>query len=999
MNFFYDELNKQAQINAVLDDSEETQEAIIGSFENPSDLIGNIGNDYYDNPDESQFIYGKLNKEIEIVGNDYTGITSETASTIVDNQASSIKVNVNTDVIATIDFVTTSVGNFDTKLKSEADERTASDDELRNKIDNDLSILSATLTERIDAIDAELKVVEEELEKLVDLETDKLEELIRTEAETRESNDNTLQENIDGLSTTVQTEITNRTNATNRLTGELEREVAQRIEADTAFRTELATETQKRTSEHIEIGTRIDNEIKARTDADNALSLQIASTNSNLGQEALDRQNADKLLQDNIDAEASARADDISDLDDKKLDKTNADRNVLTQASFTYSGDNVYSKHDYINLKTLESDTQEHLFKLANDTTAGLMATADYKSIRDLQSRVQNLEAKTTRLLYNTKTNPTSTEINKFVTDLGYKTPFEGIAVVVSGTYHIWHFYEGGVGWKDDGADTVTNFTNTTSGTILGSAVDGKVYAETEGTGSVYGWGDLKARVTNTETSLTNTNTKLTNEITRSTEKDTALEASIANLQSQITSNDEDIAGLETTKATKKELSDEVATLNETINTVNTTLSNQLSTEATTRENTDKALDTKIESIWSSKDSTGSAQAAIAEEQRARIAEDTRIIGLLDAEIANRGTAESTLQSNIDKEKQARETADTTLQINIDNVAQDLAEETTARQTADSTLQTNIDAKLDRVDGSTTTQAYGVGSSGQQTMFQIAQGVTSNALVRRNGTQIKVAETPSANDDATSKKYVDDTISSNISNEASIREGADNALQVNINTLSTDLQTEITNRTNADATLQDTKVTKVTGVTRTSAYITNTDGTQGVMPISSDYMLNALASWNARGCLTTATPVVDSNAANKKYVDDADANLENKITTLDTAINKSVVTSTSFTYDANNVTSTHTKTNLKTGTTEQETHTFNLANNETAGLMSKEDVQAISDLQARVGNLENKTTRLLFPSQNADATTINTFVTGLGYTSPFEGIAVVVEMADGTHHI
>ena len=335
-------------------------------------------------------------------------------------------------------------------------------------------------------------------------------------------------------------------------------------------------------------------------------------------------------------------------------------------------------------------------------------------------------------------------------------------------------------------------------------------------------------------------------------------------------------------------------------------------------------------------------------------------------------------------------------------MAQDLAEETTARQTADNTLQTNINAKLDRVDGSTTTQAYGVGSSGQQIMFQIAQGVTSNAIVRRNGTQVKVPETPAANDDAASKKYVDDTISSNIASEASAREGADNTLQEQINTLNTNLQTEVTNRTNADTALQDTKVSRVTDEQPRyriygTKYNSTEDTTFNAYPGTSTSKW--LAMYNTNGSLSAKDPTSDAHLTTKLYVDDADTNLQNQITSLDTAIDKSVVTSTDFTYSENNVTSTHTKTNLKTGATTQETHTFNLANSTTAGLMSKEDVQALSDLQARVGNLENKTTRLLFPAQNADATTINTFVTGLGYTSPFEGIAVVVEMADGTHHI
>ena len=107
---------------------------------------------------------------------------------------------------------------------------------------------------------------------------------------------------------------------------------------------------------------------------------------------------------------------------------------------------------------------------------------------------------------------PTATQINAFVVALGYTSPFEGIAVVTNVTYHIWHYYENnGIGWKDDGVDTVSQFTNDYAGVIQGSATDGKVYAETDGTGSVYGWDTLKNRVTDVEqnkASITQLNTK-----------------------------------------------------------------------------------------------------------------------------------------------------------------------------------------------------------------------------------------------------------------------------------------------------------------------------------------------------------------------------------------------------------------------------------------------------------------------------------------------------------
>lgn len=175
-----------------------------------------------------------------------------------------------------------------------------------------------------------------------------------------------------------------------------------------------------------------------------------------------------------------------------------ADKDVLTELSFRYDGDNVYLDKGLTNIASDDKTNLSEQVQLASDSQAGLMSMADYKQIRKNTERIEALEGKTTRLLYNAKTDPTADEINTFVTGLGYTAPFEGIAVVVDQTFHIWHYYENdNIGWKDDGADTVNQFTNTTLGTIKGAEVDGKVYAETDGTGSVYGWGALKGQVTN----------------------------------------------------------------------------------------------------------------------------------------------------------------------------------------------------------------------------------------------------------------------------------------------------------------------------------------------------------------------------------------------------------------------------------------------------------------------------------------------------------------------
>ena len=116
-------------------------------------------------------------------------------------------------------------------------------------------------------------------------------------------------------------------------------------------------------------------------------------------------------------------------------------------------------------------------------------------NVKDLllavEDEIEKLEGKTTRLLYSDKPNPTAQEIDAFAIEKGYESPYEGVAIVVAGTYHIWHYYENdSIGWRDDGVDTITPFTNSVPGSILGSADDGKISANPDGTGSVNGWSD-----------------------------------------------------------------------------------------------------------------------------------------------------------------------------------------------------------------------------------------------------------------------------------------------------------------------------------------------------------------------------------------------------------------------------------------------------------------------------------------------------------------------------
>lgn len=187
----------------------------------------------------------------------------------------------------------------------------------------------------------------------------------------------------------------------------------------------------------------------------------------------------------------------IADVDNKQ----NLD--VITDISITGTGDNRYITSTTKNIKTQVVSTDNDQLTLASDTRAGLMSVSDYQQLRTNTSKIEQLENKTSRLIYDEKSNPTASDINNFAVSEGYEPPFAGLSVVVADTYHIWHYYAN-VGWKDDGLDIVQQFTNTTAGVIMGSELDGKIYAETDGTGSVNGWGALTGSVSSIDINVTN---------------------------------------------------------------------------------------------------------------------------------------------------------------------------------------------------------------------------------------------------------------------------------------------------------------------------------------------------------------------------------------------------------------------------------------------------------------------------------------------------------------
>lgn len=197
-----------------------------------------------------------------------------------------------------------------------------------------------------------------------------------------------------------------------------------------------------------------------------------------------------------VEAKLETSSETLTNEVNSKLPKQNID--ILKDVSIAVEGDQAFITKTVVNLNqdTLTPTVQQstEIIPDATENRSGLMTSSTVKAITEMQEHINQLQNKTTRLLYDAKTDPTAEDINSVVVGLGYTSPFEGIAVVVDETFHIWHYYEND-GWKDDGLDTVTNFTNEIPGIIQGSTEDGKVFANADGTGSVNGWDTVKENI------------------------------------------------------------------------------------------------------------------------------------------------------------------------------------------------------------------------------------------------------------------------------------------------------------------------------------------------------------------------------------------------------------------------------------------------------------------------------------------------------------------------
>lgn len=222
--------------------------------------------------------------------------------------------------------------------------------------------------------------------------------------------------------------------------------------------------------------------------------------------------------------------------------------------------------------------------------------------------------------------------------------------------------------------------------------------------------------------------------------------------------------------------------------------------------------------------------------------------------------------------------------------------------------------KLDKIISTGVNKLYSVNTEGEQSSIEFSQSTTAETIAQRNAGGALAVGTPTTDDEATPKSYVDtlgeqkldkynpatpgeyiyvskketendDTVQSVYPISANTIQSFTVPLRNSNGAITTAAPTndnEAANKAYTDA-ADATKLDKITSTGNNRAYTVTSEGAQSTETINQNASADSIAQRHSGGALTVGEPVVDSDATTKKYVDAAVAGLVNQSPeTLDT---------------------------------------------------------------------------------------------------------------------
>lgn len=279
------------------------------------------------------------------------------------------------------------------------------------------------------------------------------------------------------------------------------------------------------------LGDRIDDanasiaaEAEARDNADQSLSAQITSVSGDIEAEAEARRAADLGLSQDIIQEANTRSQNdtridaalaeeattrgiqdatiMAELEQEIQDRQDAIDDVQAELNRDYINDlemkanasSVTFIEDKINPVTGVTSQERDVIPTASSTTAGTISAAEFNSITDSQEKIEALLGGAVAIT-GLPANPTQAQLTTaWEQETGRDELINRASIYDVTNSKVWTYYTNVSSWEAasaGGSVTVSQFTNSSLGTIKGSTLDGNVSANADGTGSVAGWSTL----------------------------------------------------------------------------------------------------------------------------------------------------------------------------------------------------------------------------------------------------------------------------------------------------------------------------------------------------------------------------------------------------------------------------------------------------------------------------------------------------------------------------
>lgn len=287
-------------------------------------------------------------------------------------------------------------------------------------------------------------------------------------------------------------------------------EASTRASADANLQSQIDTLS----GESSDLSSALAAEVTARQDGDDALGTRltaaegdIVTVNGDLSNEVTTRQSEVSALTTALNGKADTAA--VQSIRDSL--------NTEVMTDLTVGGDGstvtVTLTESKRNLLSGETETVSEPLPVASTTQAGVVNTATFQAIQSNTDSINAILSGSVSIA-GLSASPSQADLTTaWQTATGLATVINGAKINDSDNNKVWTYYTNTSTWyaaTNTAQVTVSQWTNSSAGIVKGSTVNGQIFAESNGTGSVNGWDTMSSNLSNVRSRMTTAESAIT---------------------------------------------------------------------------------------------------------------------------------------------------------------------------------------------------------------------------------------------------------------------------------------------------------------------------------------------------------------------------------------------------------------------------------------------------------------------------------------------------------